>query len=354
MTKGLAFALLGLLLWASPTFAAAPVLFNVGSCLITTPVAPATNAVLTIPPNPQNLLGAFPVNLQTGPSYAIVANDRCKFVKLSNAGAVAISLPGTVLPAGWLVFLEDRGAAGGTITPGAGLIEGAATFPVVTNVPYIIFSDGSNYHVFGGAAATCGTNGQICYNNGGLLGGFTMSGACTIDTSTGVITCTIPVSSLGSIGANTYLGNPTSGSAAPSATAVASCSGSNHASQYTTNTGFTCAPDITNLDVADQSVTGGANMTSLSQSAGNITVDCGARPGQYIANTGAFTITAPAADGYCYLDVENGAGAGAITLSGFSPNTMGGATVDTTNGHIFRLAVSRVHGHSNISAVALQ
>jgi hypothetical protein len=35
-----------------------------------------------------------------------------------------------------------------------------------------------------------GTNGQIQYNNSGLFGGFTMSGDCTTDTTTGAITCT--------------------------------------------------------------------------------------------------------------------------------------------------------------------
>lgn len=108
------------------------------------------------------------------------------------------------------------------------------------------------------------------------------------------------------------------------------------------------------LGTADQLISGGANVTSLSQTTGSITMDCGSRPAQYIANTAAFTITAPSNDGYCYLDVENGAGAGAITLSGFSPNTMGGATLDTTSGHNFRLSISRVHGHSNIAATALQ
>ncbi len=108
------------------------------------------------------------------------------------------------------------------------------------------------------------------------------------------------------------------------------------------------------LNVADQVVVGGANITSLSQSAGNLTIDCGARPSQYIPNSGAFTITAPANDGSCYLDVENGGTAGAITLSGFSPNSMGGAVLDTTNGHNFRLVISRVHAHSTIYAVALQ
>lgn len=37
-----------------------------------------------------------------------------------------------------------------------------------------------------------GTNGQIQYNNGGALGGFTMSGDCTTNTSSGVITCGPP------------------------------------------------------------------------------------------------------------------------------------------------------------------
>jgi hypothetical protein len=108
------------------------------------------------------------------------------------------------------------------------------------------------------------------------------------------------------------------------------------------------------LGLADQTVAGGANVTSLSQSTGNITVDCGARPAQYITNGGAFTITAPTSDGYCYLDVENNASAGAVSLSGFAPNAMGGATLDTTNGHNFRLVISRVHAHANIFAIALQ
>jgi hypothetical protein len=102
------------------------------------------------------------------------------------------------------------------------------------------------------------------------------------------------------------------------------------------------------------SILGGANVTSLTQSTGNITVDCGTRPAQYIANTGAFTVTAPANDGYCYLDVENGASAGAVSVSGFAPNSIGGASLDTTNGHNFRLYISRVHGHATVDAKALQ
>jgi hypothetical protein len=46
----------------------------------------------------------------------------------------------------------------------------------------------TNPSAFLGAAG--GTNGQIQYNNAGALGGFTASGDCIINTSTGVVTCT--------------------------------------------------------------------------------------------------------------------------------------------------------------------
>lgn len=54
---------------------------------------------------------------------------------------------------------------------------------------------------------------------------------------------------VGYFGPNTYFGNPTSTNGAQgAATAVASCSAAHDASQYTTNTGFTCATDIADLD----------------------------------------------------------------------------------------------------------
>lgn len=46
----------------------------------------------------------------------------------------------------------------------------------------------TNPSAFLGAAG--GTSGQIQYNNGGALGGYTQSGDCTTNTATGVITCT--------------------------------------------------------------------------------------------------------------------------------------------------------------------
>jgi hypothetical protein len=107
-------------------------------------------------------------------------------------------------------------------------------------------------------------------------------------------------------------------------------------------------------DVADQTISGGANVTSKSLTAGNITIDCGACPLQYISNTGAFTITAPSNDGSCVLLVTNGSSAGAITFSGFSVGSNTGDSLDTTNGHKFMVYIIRINGVATYSIKALQ
>ncbi len=107
-----------------------------------------------------------------------------------------------------------------------------------------------------------------------------------------------------------------------------------------TNTVITL-PGVTDtvvvLGTASQVVAGGAVVTPLSQSAGNITINHGARPLQYQVNTGAFTITAPAAttaaDGSSVLFVQNGPSAGAITFSGWSVGSNTGDTFATTLKH---------------------
>jgi hypothetical protein len=135
--------LLGLLLLAQPAAAAyvGPVILDTGDCLSGGP----------IPPTPGTIIGSFPVNVQGGASYTIAAGDRCKLVKLTNAAAVAVTLPaaGANFPSGWMAFIESRGAGGLTITPATGTIEGAADFAVAQNNGVIVFSDGSNYHIWG-------------------------------------------------------------------------------------------------------------------------------------------------------------------------------------------------------------
>lgn len=108
------------------------------------------------------------------------------------------------------------------------------------------------------------------------------------------------------------------------------------------------------LDLAGQVITGGATVTSLTQSTGNITVDCGLRPLQFITNGGAFTITAPANDGACMLLVTNNASAGAITFSGFSVGANTGDILTTVNTSKFMVWIGRINGSTTYRIASLQ
>lgn len=125
---------------------------------------------------------------------------------------------------------------------------------------------------------------------------------------------------------------------------------------FTANTSVTFPTTGTLLSnsVADQTISGGANVTALSQSTGNITVDCGARPLQYITNNGAYTITAPSNDGSCVLLVTNGASAGATTFSGFTVGSNTGDALTTTNTNKFMIFIIRINGTSSYTIKALQ
>jgi hypothetical protein len=112
--------------------------------------------------------------------------------------------------------------------------------------------------------------------------------------------------------------------------------------------------NVAALNIQDQTVSGGANVTSLSLSTGNVTIDCGSRPLQFITNGGAFTITAPANDGSCLLLSTNNASAGAITFSGFSVGSNTGDALDTTNGHKFTINIWRINGTSGYRVAAHQ
>jgi hypothetical protein len=87
----------------------------------------------------------------------------------------------------------------------------------------------TNPSAFLGAAG--GTNGQVQYNNGGALGGFTASGDATINTSTGVVTL-VPGA------ANTLKGtiNGTTITNLP----VPACDGAGQSLQWTAAVGFSC------------------------------------------------------------------------------------------------------------------
>lgn len=112
--------------------------------------------------------------------------------------------------------------------------------------------------------------------------------------------------------------------------------------------------NVAALNIADQTLTGGANVTSKSLTTGSVTIDCGACPLQYITNGGAFTITAPSNDGSCIVLVTNNASAGTITFSGFSVSSNTGDALTTTNGNKFMITVVRINGTSTYAIKALQ
>lgn len=101
------------------------------------------------------------VNAQTGTTYTILASDRGKLVTLSNAGAIAVTLPvatGAGFPAGWSAFISNIGAGTATLTPTTSTIDGAASLTLATNASILLVSDGTNYFTVRGRTTIPATN----------------------------------------------------------------------------------------------------------------------------------------------------------------------------------------------------
>jgi len=108
------------------------------------------------------------------------------------------------------------------------------------------------------------------------------------------------------------------------------------------------------LDTADQTVTGGARVTSSSLgtvSSGTVTLDPGDRPHQHYTNNGAHTLAPGSNGGSLTLQITNGASAGAITTSGYT-KVVGAFT--TTNGDDFLCTSIVINGFSLLTIQALQ
>ncbi len=69
------------------------------------------------------------------------------------------------------------------------------------------------------------------------------------------------------------------------------------------------------------------------KSSGTVTPDPGDRPHQKYTNNGAHTLAPGTNQGSYWLDITNGASAGAITTSGWTK--VDGDSFDTTNAHKF-------------------
>jgi len=149
----------------SGNVASRPGTCTVGQIYFATDAAAGQNlAVCTSTNIWTTIAGASGINAQTGASYTLQDSDCSKLVTLSNAAAVAVSLPqagaSSWFKAGWTADVENRGGGTATITPVGSTIDGAASLQLTQNQGVRIFSDGSNYYTqrgVGGAAAPSGT-----------------------------------------------------------------------------------------------------------------------------------------------------------------------------------------------------
>ena len=104
-------------------------------------------------------IGGMPINAQTGTTYTVVVGDRGKLVTLSNASAVAVTLPqatGAGFKSGFYVFFKNKGAGTVTITPTTSAIDGGTALILRTNQWGAIWSDNTDYQ--------CVTTGSITGN----------------------------------------------------------------------------------------------------------------------------------------------------------------------------------------------
>lgn len=103
------------------------------------------------------------VNAQTGTSYTYLTTDFRKLVTHSNGSAIAGTLPqaGASFPAGWFMFVQNRGAGVLTITPTTSTIDGAATLVLSQNEGAIVISDGTNYFTLRGKATGAAGVGDV-------------------------------------------------------------------------------------------------------------------------------------------------------------------------------------------------
>ena len=91
---------------------------------------------------------ALPRNAQTGTSYTVLTGDRGKHLTLSNASAIAVTLPqagSAGFGSSWWCIVESIGAGTSTITPTTSTINGGTTLILDQGASYLITSDGTNY-----------------------------------------------------------------------------------------------------------------------------------------------------------------------------------------------------------------
>lgn len=91
--------------------------------------------------------GTEAVNAQVGTTYTVVAGDAGKLITLSNAGAVAVTVPAAVFTTNQFADFQNKGVGDVTITPTSATINGAANFVLHTGQGLRMVFDGTNFQV---------------------------------------------------------------------------------------------------------------------------------------------------------------------------------------------------------------
>jgi hypothetical protein len=148
------------------------------------------------------LTAAHQVNAQTGTSYTVANGDQAKLVTLSNASAVAVTLPqagqSSSFLSGWEADFANLGAGAVTITPTTSTIDGGSSIVIAKNQGVRIFSDGTNYETQRGVGG-----------GGSTVTLFTSGG--TFTPGTGATTCVLVVGGGGGGGGGAQTASGTAG-----------------------------------------------------------------------------------------------------------------------------------------------
>lgn len=272
------------------------------------------------------------VNNQTGTTYTVQLTDYGQVLIFNNSSGIAVTLQ-SASTAGWYPFsfyATNLGSGAVTITPTAGTIAGASSYSIAQNGSVLIVSDGTNWQIVGAA----GTTGSGCTVSGVTTGYIYNNGASGCSTSTTLTT---------SAGIDTESGTLNISGTLKSGGNTMTFPGS--------------AASLAALNVTDQTLAGGANVTTSSLgtlSSGTTTIDCGLRPLQVFINNGSFTLAAPTHDGSCALLMVNGASAHVPVFSGFTVGSNTGDTITTAANSDFLLSIIRINSVATYLVKALQ
>lgn len=119
-----------------------------GAGLVSGVTASCTQTAIT---TTGTLSAARCINAQTGSTYTVLDGDRGKLVTLTNAAAIAVTLPqagaASAFANGWNSTFMNIGATVVTITPTTSTINGAAAYRLFPGQSVTISSDGTNYQI---------------------------------------------------------------------------------------------------------------------------------------------------------------------------------------------------------------